>query len=127
MGKSAKVERIHNALRSIEKKSNVAGFIVLDAAGEHIGTVRFSYPRDGAGKLQVLAANWKAERPKDADGKADFTNWTPWQYGWANGGGYDKHTAALSGFTIGDCTIADHGQRWNDQLHAAGYRVLQAV
>lgn len=127
MGKSKNVERIHNALRAVDKKSNVAGYIILDSAGEHIGTVRFSYPRDGAGKLQALAANWSAERPRDAAGNADFTNWTPWQYGWASGGGYDKHTAALSSMTIGTVTIADSGYDWSHQLRDAGYRVIQAV
>ena len=124
---SPKVERIHNAMRAIEQKANVAGFVVLDAQGEHVGTVRFSYPRDGAGKLKAIAANWKAERPRDDKGEADFTNWTPWQYGWANGGGYDKHTAALSGMTIGTHRIVDSGERWDNQLHKAGYRVLCGV
>lgn len=127
MAKSAKVETIHNALRRCEQKANVAGYVVIDATGEHVGTVRISYPRDGAGKLQVLAADWKAERPRDAEGEADFTNWTPWQYGWANGGGYDKASAALSGMTIGACKLKDDGHRWDSQLRDAGYRVIQGV
>lgn len=127
MAKSANVERIHKSLRRIEQKANVAAWIILDKAGEHIGTVRISYPRDGIGRLQLLAANWAAERPRDKDGQADFSNWTPWQYGWASGCGYDKGTAAASGMTIGAVKIQDIGTYWHDQLRDAGYRVIQAV
>jgi hypothetical protein len=123
----AQVEKIHNALRTADKKANVAGYIVLDSARDHIGTVRVSYPRDGSGQLKVLAADWTAKRPRDADGNPDFTNWTPWQYGWANGGGYDKATAALSGMCIGTVRIEDSGYDWAHQLRDAGYIVLQAV
>lgn len=125
--KTVKAARIHEALRSMDRKANVAGYVVIDQAGEHIGTVRFSYPRDGMGRLQALAANWKAERPKDDKGEPDFTNWTPWQYGWASGCGYDKATAALGGMTIGTVTLQDQGKDWSNQLRDAGYRVLQAV
>ena|SRR5690242_9907354 len=121
------VDRIHNALRTLEAKANVAGWIVLDKAGEHIGTVRFSYPRDGMGKLHALAANWQAERPRNAQGEADFETWTPWQYGTANGCGYDKATAALGGMTIGTVRLEDQGYDWARQLRHAGYRVIQAV
>lgn len=122
------VERIHNALRRVDQKANVAGYIVLKGA-DHVGTVRFSYPRDGAGRLVALAADWTAERPRREDDptRADFENWTPWQYGWASGGGYDKHTAALSGMTIAGVRIRDDGHGWNNQLRDAGLTVLQAV
>ena len=127
MAKSTNVARIHAALNRLDQKANVSGFVVIDSACKHVGTVRFSYPRDGAGKLVALAADWSADRPRDAEGKADFSNWTPWQYGTANGGGYDKHTAAMSGMTIAGVVIKDDGHRWNDQLRAAGLTVLQAV
>lgn len=127
MAKSKNVERIHNALRAVEQKANVAGYVVLNSKGDHIGTVRISYPRDGAGQLKILAADWTAERPKDNEGKADFTNWTPWQYGTANGGGYDKASAAMSNMCIGTVRIEDSGHSWYNQLRDAGYVVLQAV
>lgn len=128
MSKRARtVQRIHDALRRVDQKANVAGYVVLDSTGEHIGTVRFSYPRDGAGRLVALVANWAAERPKDENGLGDFTNWTPWQYGTANGCGYDKATAAISGMTIGACTVQDSGWDWTRQLRDAGYRVIQAI
>jgi hypothetical protein len=128
MSKSKKVEQIHGALRKLEQKANVAGHVVLDKDGKHIGTVRLSYPRDGAGQLKALAANWLAVRPVNPEtGLADFQNWTPWQYGWANGGGYDKATAALSGMTIGTVTIKDDGFNWYNQLRDAGYAVIQAI
>jgi hypothetical protein len=114
-------------VRAIEQKANVSAHIVLDAAGEHIGTVRFSYPRDGAGKLHAVAADWSTERPRKENGEADFETWTPWQYGYANGGGYDKHSAAVSGMTIGTVTLKDDGHNWYNQLRDAGYRVIQAV
>ena len=122
-----RVERIHNALRAIERKANVSAYIILEANGLHVGTVRFSYPRDGAGKLQCLAADWRATRPRKPDGSADFETWTPWQYGYANGGGYDKATAAMAGMTIAGCRIVDDGYHWHDQLRKAGLTVIQAV
>ncbi len=127
MAKSANVQRIHDALRRMEKKANVSAYVVIDKLGNHVGTVRFSYPRDGAGKLQALVANWAAERPRDDKGEADFTNWSPWQYGWANGGGYDKQTAAISGMNIGAANIIDCGYDWSHQLREAGYIVINAV
>jgi hypothetical protein len=120
-------ERIMNAVKTIERKANVAGYVILDNAGEHIGTVRLSYPRDGAGKLVAVAANWTAVRPRDEKGEPNFSTWSPWQYGWANGGGYDKATAALGGMTIGTCTLQDQGKDWTNQLRDAGYRVINAV
>lgn len=127
--KALTVRRIHDALTKVDNKANVAGYIILDAKGEHVGTVRMSFPRDGAGRLVILAANWSAERPRNQNDPtlADFTNWTPWQYGSANGCGYDKATAAMGGMTIGTCILADSGHRWSDQLHTAGYRVIQAI
>ena len=125
--KTISADRIHKACDALDRKANVSGFIVLDSAGKHVGTVRFSYPRDGAGKLIAIAADWTAERPRDAKGEPDFKNWTPWQYGYANGGGYDKHTAALCSMTIGGHRIEDGGYRWDSQLRTAGFQVFQAV
>lgn len=126
--KTTKVSRIRDALKRCEQKANVAGHVVLNSDGVHVGTVRLSYPRDGAGKLQVLVADWTSKRPKDPKtGQADFDNWTPWQYGWANGGGYDKATAAMHGMHVGGCTIEDGGHNWYNQLRNAGMIVIQAV
>lgn len=125
--KSIKADRIHDALRRLDQKANVAGYIVLDAAGEHVGTVRFSYPRDGMGKLIALVADWTVERPHNAAGEPDFAEWTPWQYGWASGCGYDKATAAVGSMTIGTVKFVDQGFNWDHQLRDAGYRVIQAV
>lgn len=122
-----RVDRIHAALHHLDEKANVAAFVVLNPAGAHAATVRFSFPRDGAGKLQCLAADWLAPRPLAVDSLPDFETWTPWQYGCASGCGYDKCTAAMSGMTIGGCKIHDGGERWDSQLRAAGYTVIQAV
>lgn len=122
MARKISADSIIAALRKLEQKSNVAGYVVMKGA-THIGTVRFSYPRDGAGKLQGFAADMTRNPPEGCD----FRNWTRWQYGWANGGGYDKHTAALGGMTLGKVTFADQGYDWIHQLREAGYVVIQAV
>lgn len=119
--------RIRAALDACDKRATVAGFIVLDKAREHVATVRFMYPRDGAGRLQALIADWKAKRPAADNGEPDFETWTPWQYGAANGYGYDKHTAAVSGMTVAGYKLRDGGERWDSQLRNAGFDVLQAV
>lgn len=126
MTRKLTTRQIHDRLRALDNKANVGGWIVMRGA-EHVGTVRLSYPRDGAGRLVAMAADWTAERPRAADGGADFTNWTPWQYGTADGGGYDKASAALAGVTVAGVTLKDEGRCWYDQLRAAGLSVLQAV
>jgi hypothetical protein len=106
----------------MERKANVSGYIVLKGA-EHVATVRFSYPRDGAGKLVAMVADWMLAKPEDVD----FRHFTRWQYGWANGYGYDKASAAVSGMKIDGITLKDDGWSWDRQLRDAGYQVIQAI
>lgn len=117
-------DQIHERLKKLEDRANVAAYIILDAAGQHIGSVRFHYPRDGAGRLTCSAADWSLPVPAD---DAERHAWTRWQLGWADGYGYDKHTAATGGMTIGTVRIVGQGNGWDSQLRAAGYQVLQAV
>jgi hypothetical protein len=71
----------------------------------------------------MVLADWTAPTPEDCD----FQNWTRWQYGWANGFGYDKESAALSGMTIAGLTLQDSGHSWRGQMYHAGFDVIQAV
>jgi hypothetical protein len=117
-------DALHARIQKLEDKANVEAFVILDATGQHIGTVRFHLPKDGAGRLTCSAADWSLAIPADAQ---EREKWTRWQLGWANGYGYDKRTAAMGGMTIGTVTLADQGRRWDAQLQAAGYRVIQSV
>jgi hypothetical protein len=77
----------------IADKSNVAVRVILDKRGRHVATVRWLYPRDGAGSVRCEV-------------------YTPGEgityRGRAGGYGYDKTTAALAGATIAGFRIANH-------------------
>lgn len=121
-----KSERFINAVKRIEQKATVSAAIIInpkavDQYGTQFGRVMISYPRDGAGRLHVVA--WLPGKDENGD---RFRH-----YGWANGYGYDKATAALAGavFTKPDGTpgkIEDSGYDWRHQLEAAGFIVAQA-
>lgn len=66
-----------------------------------VAVVYVRYPRDGAGRLRLLVADYLA----DPEGHL------VWQESSAGGGGYDKLTAALSGLTVGGVTLGDHCNR----------------
>lgn len=124
MVKKPTANEIHARLKTLEDRANVAAFVVTDHEGKHIGSIRFHYPRDG-GKLTCSAADWSLPVPTDGE---DRDAWTRWQIGWASGGGYDKHTAAMHNMTIGAVKIdGKGGKRWDNQLRDAGYNVIQAV
>lgn len=123
MARKITADDIHRRLRALENRANVSAYIVLNAKGDHVGTVRFHYPRDGAGRLTVMVADWSAVRPEGET----FQTWTRWQIGTASGGGYDKHTAACYRLTVDGYRFRDEGKCWNNQLRDAGYTVLQAV
>jgi hypothetical protein len=116
-------DAIHDRLKKLEDRANVAAYTILDAKGEHIGSVRFHYPKSGEGRLTCSCADWAMPRPEGATSD----DWTRWQLGWASGFGYDKHTAAMASMTIGTVKITDGGERWDSQLRAAGFQVIQAV
>ena len=114
-------EQHRNAFRQVE------AYVVL-RNGERVATIAFKRPRDGAGRLYAYV-HWRG---------------TPMARGWADGGGYDKYTAACAtavkriarkadapnpdGWAAFSAALwADTGPTWNDQLRRAGFTVLQAV
>lgn len=124
MARKLTADQIHDRIRKLEDRTNVSAHVVLNANGDHVGTIRFHYPRDGAGRLTAICADWTLTLPTDA---AAYEAWTRWQIGTASGWGYDKRTAALGGLTVGVVTFAPQGYCWDSQLRAAGYQVIQAV
>jgi hypothetical protein len=112
--------------------ANVSAYIVLKD-GERIASVAFKYPRDGAGRLYAYVHVFGTEMVR----------------GFAAGGGYDKHTAAVESamdrFRYGDTDIdtyqvadglfralcdrdhVDGWANWDRRLRDAGYDIWQAV
>lgn len=93
--------------------TRVSAFIILKG-GEHVGTVKISFPRDGAGTLKAYCEDFSGETPVRSIGKA-------------SGYGYDKRTAAMSGQTFCGVELRDNGYDWTRQLRDAGLTVVQAV
>ena len=119
--------------------ANVSAYVVLHN-GERVATIAFRYPRDGAGRLYAYV-HWTGQ---------------PMVRGWAGGYGYDKASAACADAarriyaetrSIGDdftvirnkvepppemeafraALSKNDGYYWYDNLHKAGFVVLQAV
>lgn len=101
---------------------HVAAYVVTDAAGDRVATVAFKYAASGLRTtcyLHVLGV--------------------PMVRAHANGGGYDKASAAvhaacrkvdpqyseLRAMII--LAVKDEGRSWDGDLRAAGFHVLQAV
>jgi hypothetical protein len=108
--------------------AGVSAYVILDKRCEFVAKIAFKYPRDGAGRLYAYVHWLGAEMAR----------------GFAAGGGYDKHSAAVSAAATegakhllrdsADPHLAfaialrdTDGRRWDDRLHAAGFIVLQAV
>jgi hypothetical protein len=105
----------------------VSAYVVTDAAGSRVGTVALRFPKDGAGRLWAYV----------------HVLGVPMVRGYADGGGYDKRSAAVESAArkiaeyddpervhapawrtaLRDCG----GDDWSRALERAGYRVLQAV
>lgn len=125
MAKKPTANEIHARLKTLEDRANVAAYVVTDKDGKHIGSIRFHYPRDGAGRLTCSAADWSLPIPGDGHARDE---WTRWQIGWDDGAGHDRRTAAMHNMTIGTVRIdSKGGKRWDAQLRDAGYNVIQAV
>ena len=104
--------------------ANVSAYVVFKN-GERIASVAFKYPRDGAGRLYAYVHVFGTEMAR----------------GFAAGGGYDKHSAAVENAcrkmvpggedaVIVRAAILDPnagGQYWDRRLRDAGYDVWQAV
>lgn len=109
--------------------SNVSAYVVTDKLGNRVASIAFKYPRDGAGRLYAYLHVFGATMVR----------------GYAGGGGYDKHSAAVlsacSKIKIADYgdfeqfranaqafkQLVDCGYGWDRQLTDAGFTVLQAV
>lgn len=77
-------------------KIPASAFVVLDKKGKLLARIVVKYPNDGAGTLHAMCETW--------DDKGQYSV----EYGKASGYGYDKKTAALSGFVIAGHRLADH-------------------
>ena len=60
--------------------ANVSAFVILTATGETAATVALKCPREGAGRLYAYV----------------HISGLPMVRGWADGGGYDKRSAAVA-------------------------------
>lgn len=112
---------------------NVSAYVILKN-GERVATIAFKFPRDGAGRLYAYV-HWLG---------VEMTR------GHANGGGYDKRSAAVSsaiarmidpiGINTDRSTIdvpaydtfrgvlaRNDGHEWHNHLRDAGFDVVQAV
>lgn len=123
MSKSKQNDAFIKAVHAMEKRtSNVSACVVIDPTNpERTGRVVISYPRDGAGRLYVIA--WLPGTLDEGSIR---------HCGWASGGGYDKATAAMGGAEF----VAPNGERgklvdqgfdWASQLRTAGFIVVTAV
>ena len=81
------------ATHYISDKANVTASVILDRKGKHVATVRWLFPRDGAGVV-------RCEVSTPGEGITYRSR--------AGGYGYDKKTAALSGATVAGTMIANH-------------------
>jgi hypothetical protein len=125
---------------------NVSAYVVLDKNGEHVASVKFKFPRDGAGRLYA------------------YVHWMGTQMvrGSASGYGYDKRSAAVASAVpsiekangpeivpndhhdiIAErarvrkeqekrelfvrTLVKDGGEYWDTRLRNAGFTVIQAV
>ncbi|UGA46785.1 hypothetical protein HU230_0012380 [Bradyrhizobium quebecense] len=113
--------------------ANVSAYVILNKQGARVASVAFKYPRDGAGRLYAYVHIFGSEMVR----------------GFAAGGGYDKHTAAVSSAVsrikdgldvnrwlasevaeydaLRGALAKDGGHRWDGAAQAAGFTVLQAV
>lgn len=80
--------------------------------GTHVGTIKIAHPEDGAGILRAFLFDFSTEL----------------QMGTANGGGYDKETAALCGLKFHGLTFGDHPRNgFKQMLRDAGFALIQIV
>lgn len=95
-------------------KSGLTSFCVLSRDGlEHAATINFK--RDSRiDRVYVIAFEIIEKRKVSFEGKA-------------GGGGYDKHTAALEGFSIRNFAIKNGMSDWQHQLNKAGFTVIQTL
>lgn len=114
--------------------ANVSAYVVLNGSNERVATIAFKYPRDGAGRLYCYLHVFGTQMVR----------------GFAGGGGYDKHSAAVLNAArkvpndpgkAGHWTLEEsqsfrallkaistnEAYSWSRELENAGFTVLQAV
>ncbi len=114
--------------------ANVSAYVITDAKGDRVATIAFKYPRDGAGRLYAYVHVFGCAMVR----------------GFAAGGGYDKHSAAVASAarkipndpgksghwtaeesasfrTLLQTLRLDDSNTWHNSLLAARFNVLQAV
>lgn len=89
----------------------VGARVIINPKGDLCGTIKILYPKDGAGRLQVVLHEH---------------GYGP-QIGRASGYGYDKLSAALNGLKFADMILQDHPHNWERQLQEAGYKVYGVI
>lgn len=91
--------------------TRASAYVILKD-GQHAGTVKISAAPSGT--VKAYAEDFTGDHIARRVGKA-------------TGGGYDKRTAAMSGFTFCGVYIKDDGYDWERQLTDAGLTVIQAL
>lgn len=107
--------------------ANVSAYVVVDKLGNRVASISFKYPRDGAGRLYAYVHVFGGAMVR----------------GYAGGGGYDKHSAAVldavrkikpeayyeehQARVTAFKGMVDCGFSWQRQLEDAGFVVIQAV
>jgi hypothetical protein len=85
-------------MNQVRESVNASAYVVLNKKGEHVATVQFKFPKDGAGQVQCDV--W-ARKPGEK-----YLSLVHQKK--AGGYGYDKKTAALSGAVIEGFRMANH-------------------
>lgn len=85
-------------MKQVRESVKGAAYVVLNKKREHVATVQYKFPNDGAGRVQCDV--W-SRKPGEK-----YLSLTHQKY--AGGYGYDKRAAALSGAVIEGYRMADH-------------------
>lgn len=95
-----------------------AGAYAIMRGADYAGKILCKYPKDGMGPLTVFLWDWTGE---EVEGAREI------QIGRASGCGYDKLAAALDGLKFGKLVLGDHPKEWKNQLHEAGFTLLNVL
>lgn len=111
-------DAILSRIRKAYDNSTLSIYLIMQ--GDKLaGKVIVKHPKDGAGRLEVLATRWL---PLDT---MIYTNTS-------TGYGYDKVQEALTGCDLFGFSIKNHAQdgnrlTWDRQIEEAGFNVIQAL
>lgn len=100
-------------------KSGLSAYVILKESStlpaRRIANITFKATES---RVKVIA--WKFEEP-------DYGAISQFFQGHADGYGFDKYTAALSGFKLDGYTVVEQGERWQRQLEDHGLTVIRAL